>query len=153
MKLLVLAQPFDREAVNALALQVHSLHAAWRPDVFEMVDTLYSAERFEKALDEKQLYVARQAGQVIGYALLLVRHYNWPGVVNRKVLMIDELCVDQACRHQGIGRQIMEDIKALGRECGCTDIQLGVYAQNEDAIAFYEHCGMKISSLYYHMKL
>lgn len=153
MNILKLAKECDREAVNTMARQVHQMHADWRPDVFEMVEELYSQERFEKAVAEKQLYVARLDGETAGYALLVLRHYNWPGVVDRKVLMLDELCVREGHRHRGIGRQMMEDIKKLARELGCTDIQLGVYAQNKDAIAFYEHAGMEVSSFAYHMKL
>ena len=152
MNILELAKDCDREAVNARARQVHAMHAAWRPDVFEMVEELYPSDRFEKAVAEKQLYVARLDGETVGYGLVLVRHYNWPGVVDRKVLMLDELCVDENHRHQGIGKQMMEDIKDLARELGCTDIQLGVYAQNKDAIAFYERAGMTVSSFAYHMK-
>lgn len=153
MELLELAKGSDREAVNAMARQVHELHVAWRPDVFEMVEELYPLERFEKAVADKQLYVARSDGETVGYASVLVRHYNWPGVVNRKVLMLDELCVDENHRHRGIGKQMMEDIKELAREKGCTDIQLGVYAQNSAAIGFYEKVGMTVSSFAYHMKV
>lgn len=151
--MLELAKPSDREAINALARQVHALHVAWRPDVFRMVEELYPVERFERAVAEKQLYVARRYGIPIGYAAVILRHYNWPGVVDRKVLMLDEFCVDESSRGRGIGKQMMEDIKALAREMGCGDIQLGVYAQNSAAIGFYERMGMSVSSYAYHMKI
>ena len=147
------AAPSDREKINAMARKVHQLHVNLRPDIFEMVDELYPADRFEKALNENQLYVARQDGETVGYALVLTRHYNWPGVVDRKVLMLDELCVDEKFRHQGIGRRIMEDIMTLARERGCVHIQLGVYAQNDSAITFYENVGMKVSSFAFQMKV
>lgn len=143
----------DREAINALARQVHALHVAWRPDVFRMVEELYPVERFERAMAEKQLYVARQNGIPIGYAAVILRHYNWPGVVDRKVLMLDEFGVDESSRGRGIGKQMMEDIKALAREMDCGDIQLGVYARNSAAIGFYGRMGMSVSSYAYHMKI
>ena len=74
-------------------------------------------------------------------------------MVNRKVLMLDELCVHENHRCRGIGKQMMVDIRELALEWGCTDIQLGVYAQNSAAIDFYKKVGMTISSYYYHMKL
>lgn len=153
MKILELAQECDWKAVNTMAQQVHALHVAWRPDVFEMVQELYPRERFEKAVAEKQLYIARLDGETVGYAAVLLRHYNWPGVVDRKVLMLDELCVDENHRSQGVGKQMMEDIKELARNLECTDIQLGVYAQNSAAIGFYEKMDMKISSYAYHLKV
>lgn len=151
--MLELAQRSDRDAVNTMARQVHQLHVNWRPDIFEMVEELYPRERFEKAVSEKQLYVAKMDGKTVGYAAVLVRNYNWPGVVERKVLMLDELCVDEHYRLRGIGRQMMEDIRSLARQLGCSHIQLGVYAQNSAAIEFYEKIGMTVSSYAYQMKV
>lgn len=145
--MLELARPGDREAVNALALQIHEMHAAWRPDIFEMVPELYSEERFRDAVQQRQLYVARIGGVVAGYALLKIHHYDWPGVVRRKVMEIEELCVDELCRGQGIGTGILEDIHALARAFRCTDLQLGVYPQNDDAVGFYQKCGFTIRSI------
>ena len=89
----------------------------------------------------------------MGFALVVIRQYDRPGLVKRKVLILDEICVDEAYRRQGIGRQIMGDVKALARAFGCTDIQLGVYPQNTAALALYESAGMKIRSVDLQMKL
>ena len=145
--MLELARSDDREAVNALALQTHAMHVAWRPDLYEMVPELYPEERFLEAVKQRQLYVARIGGVVAGYALLKIRNYDWPGVVRRKVMEIDELCVDELCRGQGIGTEILQDIHALARAFRCTDLQLGVYPQNDDAVGFYQKCGFTIRSI------
>ena len=52
--MLQLAMESDREAVNRLAKQVHSLHVSWRPDIYEMAGELYSEERFRKAVAQRQ---------------------------------------------------------------------------------------------------
>lgn len=145
--MLELARPGDREAVNALALQIHELHVAWRPDIYEMVSELYPEDRFREAVKQRQLYVARVNGITVGYVLLKIRDYDWPGVVRRKVMVIEELCVEELCRGQGIGKQIMEDVWALSRAFRCTDLQLGVYPQNDDAVGFYQKCGFTIRSI------
>jgi len=145
--MLELARPGDWEVVNALALQIHEMHVAWRPDIFEMVPQLYSEERFLDAVKQRQLYVARIDGVVAGYALLKIRDYDWPGAVRRKVMEIDELCVDELCRGQGIGMEMMADIHALARAFRCTDLQLGVYPQNDHAVGFYQKCGFTIRSI------
>ena len=145
--MLELARPGDREAVNALALQIHELHVAWRPDIYEMFSELYPEDRFLEAVKQRQLYVARVNGITVGYVLLKIRDYDWPGVVRRKVMVIEELCVEELCRGQGIGKQIMEDVWALSRAFRCTDLQLGVYPQNDDAVGFYQKCGFTIRSI------
>ena len=145
--MLELARDTDRPAVNAMARQVHAMHVAWRPDIYEMVEELYSEERFRQAVEEKQLYVAKLSGVVAGYVLLKIRDYDWPGVVRRRVMLVDEICVEESCRGQGIGQEMMAEVCALARAFGCADLQLGVYPQNDAAVAFYQKCGFTIRSI------
>lgn len=145
--MLELAVEADRQAVNALARQVHAMHVAWRPDIYEMPGELYPEERFSEAVNQRQLYVARLGGTVAGYVSLKIRDYDWPGMVRRKVMFLDEIAVEESVRGQGIGTEMMADIHALARAFGCTDLQLGVYPQNEAAVAFYEKCGFTIRSI------
>ena len=145
--MLELACEVDRPAVNAMAKQVHAMHVAWRPDLYEMIPELYPQERFCQAVEEKQLYVAKLSGRVVGYTLLLVRDVAHPGTVKRRVMRIDEICVEESCRGQGIGREMMTDIRALAKAFGCRDLQLGVYPQNDAAVAFYQKCGFTIRSI------
>lgn len=151
--MLQLARPVDREQVECIAKEVHALHVSWRPDIYEMPDELYSAERFARVLAEKQLYVAKDREQVLGYVLLKMRSYDWPGVVRRKVMIVDELAVREEVRNKGIGSAIMDDVKVLARAFGCTDLQLGVYPQNDAAVAFYQKNGLMIRSIDMQMKL
>ena len=125
--MLELAVSADRESVNLLAREVHAMHVAWRPDIYEMVEELYSGGRFDEHIRKRELYVAKIGQSVAGYVLVKIREYNWPGVVNRKVMLIDEFCVDEICRGQGIGTQMMMEVRALAKAFGCTDLQLGVY--------------------------
>ena len=145
--MLELATPADREAVNALAREVHAMHVAWRPDIYEMPEELYPEERFLQAIQERQLYVAKLNNIVAGYVLVKIRNYDWPGVVPRKVMLVDEICVEKAFRGHGIGTRMIEEIHALARAFGCTDLQLGVYPQNDDAVGFYQKCGFTIRSI------
>jgi len=145
--MLELARECDRENVNELARQVHAMHVAWRPDIYEMVEEMYPQDRFGEEVARRQLYVAKIGGQVTGYVLLKIREYNWPGVVKRKVMLVDEIAVDDHCRNHGIGTAMMEEVRVLARAFGCTDLQLGVYPQNDAAVAFYQKCGFNIRSI------
>ena len=145
--MLELAHRNDRETVNALAREVHAMHVAWRPDIYEMVDELYSEERFQESIKARQIYVEKLNGIIAGYVLVKIRDYNWPGVVRRKVMVVDEICVEKAFRNHGIGTQMMDEVTALARAFNCTDMQLGVYPQNDEAVGFYQKCGFTIRSL------
>ena len=151
--MLELATAADREAVNEIASQVHAMHVSWRPDIYEMPEEQFTEERFSEAIRERQLYVAKLAGVVAGYTLLKKCTYDWPGVVKRSVMMIDEFGVHDMCRGQGIGKAMMEDIHALARAFRCTDLQLRVYPQNDDAVGFYQKCGFTIRSIEMQKKL
>lgn len=151
--MLQLARSCDREGINRLSRQVHAMHVSWRPDLFQMADELYPPERMTQCIQCRQLYVARLADQVAGFVLIKIREYDSPGHVRRKVLLLDEICVEEALRCRGLGSAMMEDVKALGRAFGCTDLQLGVYPQNEQAVAFYQKHGLMIRSIDMQMKL
>lgn len=145
--MLELARPEDWEAVNEIAGQVHAMHVAWRPDIYEMPEVQFTQERFSEAIAQRQLYVAKLAGTVAGYTLLKKCTFDWPGVVKRNVLMIDEFGVHETCRGHGIGKAMMEDIHALAKAFRCTDLQLRVYPQNDDAVGFYQRCGFEIQNI------
>ena len=145
--MLELAQPNDREAVEALAQQVQGMHLAWRPDLFAEADCLYPEERFQEAVRKRELYVAKLGGEVAGYALLLIAEIDAPALTKRRIMKVEELCVEESCRGQGIGRAMMEDILALARAFRCRDLELKVYPQNEGALAFYRACGFQIRNI------
>ena len=145
--MLELARLSDRTQVEALAREVHAIHVQWRPDIYEMVPELYTEERFQTAIRERQLYVARLEDTVIGYVLLKIRSYDWPGVVRRKVMVVDGICVYESHRNHGVGRQMMAEVRVLSKAFGCTDLQLGVYPQNDAAVAFYQKCGFQIQTI------
>lgn len=151
--MLELATSADREAVNEIAGQVHAMHVAWRPDIYEMPEVQFTEERFTEVVGQRQLYVAKLAGVVAGYALLKRCTYDWPGVVKRTVMIIDEFGVHESCRGHGIGKAMMADIHALAKAFGCTDLQLRVYPQNDDAVGFYQRCGFEIQNIGMQKKL
>ena len=145
--MLELAKPADREAVNALAEQVHRLHVGWRPDLFRMAEQMYSEERFLEVIEKKELFCAWQDGQVVGYMSAHVTEYDYPNVVSHREYVIEELCVREDCRGQGIGTQIMREAAALAKAFGCTCLRLGAYPENEDGLAFYRKMGFHLRSV------
>lgn len=145
--MLQLARPEDRETVNTLAFQAHSMHTAWRPDLFEETQELYCVERFSDAVKARNLYVAKINDAVVGYTLFSRRTCDWPGAVKRRILVVEEFCVHESCRGQGIGTAMMADARALAMAFGCRDLQLGVYPQNDDAVGFFQKCGFTIRSI------
>ena len=142
-----LATKHDRPDVERLAKQVHEMHVAWRPDLFQMPEELYPEELYSQLIKARELYVAKLNGTVVGYCWLRMRVSDAIGRIPRKIMLIDQLCVDEALRNHGIGTQMMEEVRVLARAFGCTDLQLGVYPQNDEAVSFYQKCGFMIRSI------
>jgi ribosomal protein S18 acetylase RimI-like enzyme len=142
-----LARAADRPEINRIALQVHELHVAWRPDLFSLPEELFPEELFKQLVKDRELYVAKMGGTVVGFCLLKIKKSDGIGRVPRKVMVIDQICVDEAFRDHGIGTQMMEEIRILAKAFGCTDLQLGVYPQNDAAVSFYQKCGFMIRSI------
>ena len=145
--MLELATKHDCPDVERLAKQVHEMHVAWRPDLFILPEELYPEELYSQLIKARELYVAKLNGTVVGYCWLRMRVSDAIGRIPRKIMLIDQLCVDEALRNHGIGTQMMEEVRVLARAFGCTDLQLGVYPQNDEAVSFYQKCGFMIRSI------
>ena len=145
--MLELARDIDREDVNRLARQVHEMHIAWRPDLFQMPEELFPEPLFRELIANRELYVAKIDQTVVGFALLRIKPSDGIGRVPRKIMLIDQICVDEGLRGHGFGTQMMEEIRILAKAFRCTDLQLGVYPQNDAAVSFYQKCGFMIRSI------
>ncbi|MDO5400239.1 MAG: GNAT family N-acetyltransferase [Eubacteriales bacterium] len=147
------AQEADREAVNSLARQVHELHVNWRPDIFRPSAEFYNEKGFAKFFAEKLMYVAEANGEVAAYVRFDLRELNHWSLMPRKILYVEELCVAEPFRHQGIGRQLMLELREIAKERGCTDMELSAVPQNETAIRLYESLGFTVRHMDFQMKL
>ena len=141
------ARPEDREAVEALARQVHGLHVSWRPDLYTMPEALYPKPLYVQALEQKSLFVARQEGTVVGYLRIRRLDAEENGLVPRRELVVEELCVREDLRGQGIGTRMLQEAAVLAKAFGCTSLRLGAYPQNEEALAFYQKLGFTVRSV------
>lgn len=57
---------------------------------------------------------------------------------------VNILVVDEAAEGRGVGAALMRFSEAWGREHGCREVCLDVFAGNERAIAFYERIGFRV---------
>ncbi len=143
----------DFETVNQLAKQVHSLHVEWRPDLFLDVKQVITQEYFEEMLLNKNIVVAKRREEIVGYMTFSISEKNHHGVRFRKYFKIDAICVDEKNRGIGAGTELLKYAKEKAKENGCTDLDLTVNEENENAIKMYEKFGFKVRSIAYSMKI
>ena len=151
--MLELARESDWEDVNRLSVQIHDLHASWRPDIYYRHDAPYPKEVFLRDIQNRMVYVAKLGGVVVGYTVLAILRKGGPGTHEKKCLRLDSICVEELLRGQGIGKAMMEDVLALASAFGCTELILGVHPENEDALSFYQKCGFQIRTINMDRKL
>lgn len=151
--MLELAKESDFEAVKRLSVQIHDLHAGWRPDLYCRSEEPYPREKFLEDIKNRLVYTAKVSGVVAGYVTLSIQDKGGPGIVSHRVMRVDSICVDETVRGQGIGKAIAEDVRALARAFGCREVVLSVHPENDDAVFFYQKCGFHIRTINMDMKV
>ena len=74
-------------------------------------------------------------------------------MTDRKELYIDDLCVDESCRGQGIAKALYRHVSDYAKTVGCGFITLNVWNGNDTAMKFYENAGLTPRSITMEMKL
>ena len=146
----------DLPRVNELRKQVFDMHAAARPDVFkeefseELQDYIYTV--FEDP--RKKILVEEDASMVRAFAILnhITRPEN-PYMHERDYLDIDEFCVDEAFRRQGIATEMIRFIRAYAQKEGFSRLELNMWEFNQEALRCYESAGFTTYRRYLEIKL
>ena len=139
------AGPRDLKAVNGLLRQVLSVHHQGRPDLFRPKGKKYTNEELLGlfAFPDTPVFVYERDGEVLGYVFCSFQQPSSGALKPVTTLYIDDLCVDEKARGQGIGTALFNYVKEFARETGCHNITLHVWECNPAAKAFYESLGLK----------
>lgn len=151
--MLQLARESDWVDIQRLSVQVHDLHAAWRPDIFYRTEEPYPREYFLEDIRDRMVYVAKLDGLVAGYVVLSIQEKGGPGTVEQKLMRLDSICVEESIRGNGIGKAMVQDVRALAKAFGCSQLILGVHPENDAAVGFYQKCGFRIRTINMDMQL
>lgn len=71
----------------------------------------------------------------------------------RPFLVLENMIVDSAYRHKGVGRALLQALEERAKARSCTQIILVTEAEREDACAFYEACGFQLNNRGFKKKL
>ena len=140
------AESRDISGMIHLLQQVGEVHHRIRHDLFRSGAQKYDRADLEALLADpnRPILIADIEGAVAGYAFCILQETaNNPVLCDRKVLYIDDICVDEEKRGQGIATALYNQVIAFARELGCHSVTLNVWCGNDGAMKFYEKCGMK----------
>ena len=84
-----------------------------------------------------------EGGRVQGYVVCQFQvAAGHPALVERKVLYVDDLCVDESQRGRKIGEKLYRHLLDFARAHGCHSLTLHVMHGNDGAERFYRRLGM-----------
>lgn len=136
------AKAGDETVIAALLEKIYEQHATGRADLFGGGKSKYSSEDVLKLFDKQDapIFVATDDNDsVIGYAFCVIKEFTSPA--HYKTLYLDDLNVDAAARRQGVATALLNACRKYGKENGCYNLTLNVWAFNEGAMRFYEKNG------------
>jgi ribosomal protein S18 acetylase RimI-like enzyme len=139
------AEAKDVTGILALLRQVGQVHHQGRPDIFRKGAQKYGASQVLAMLNSSKtpIFVAVEEEKVVGYGFCQVKIYeNDPVIADHTEVYIDDLCVDENCRGQGIGQAIYKEIIRYAKMRKADSITLNVWCCNESAMRFYEKLGL-----------
>lgn len=141
-------EALTRVAAATFALACPPHMTIERIDAF--IEGVLSRTRFEEYLDddERRVLLAEQAGQAIGYALLVATEPYDADVAAairlRPTVELSKIYVLPAAHGTGAARLLMHAGFDWARERGATGVWLGVNQQNERAQRFYAKSGFEV---------
>ncbi len=132
------------EVLARLNKCVHDLQQMWHPTIFREYNYENMYKMFDDMLQKDFIYslIAYSSNQPVGYVLLIVRNYDNPLFCEgHKSIYIDQMCVIEEFQNKGVGKMLMEKVKEFTKAKGIKRIELSVWADNVNAIKFYEKMG------------
>ena len=129
-----------------LLLQVGEVHHQIRPDLFRAGAQKYDEATLKRLLktSDRPILAAEEDGKMVGYAFCILQvTKDDPVLCDRRVLYIDDLCVDESHRGRGIAGALYRRALELARELSCDAVTLNVWWGNDNALRFYENCGLQ----------
>lgn len=140
----------DMDVINKLLYQVLKVHSDARPDLFKAGTKKYKDDELKGIIadDNRPIFVAEKEGEVVGYAFCVHQQYiDNNNMTDIKTLYIDDLCVDETARNAHVGRQLYEYVLDYARRHGYYNVTLNVWADNVNAVKFYEKLGLKVQKI------
>ena len=151
-----LATAKDIPGIENLLLQVGEVHHVIRPDIFPEGCLKYDENALELLLkDEKRpVFVSMDGETVAGYCFCVLKECEGSGVsTSRREIYIDDLCVDEHRRGQGIATRLYRHAVEYAKGLGCQFVTLNVWCGNDSAMNFYEKMGLRPRSIMLETKL
>ena len=138
----------DISGILNLLKQVLTVHAEIRPDIFKPNTTKYTDEELYYIVSNPltPVFIAVDEDEkVLGHCFCkFIQYSNDNTLTDIKTLYIDDICVDENFRGQGIAKALYNFTVDFAKAENCYNITLNVWAGNGNAVKFYESMGLTV---------
>lgn len=135
----------DSEEILKLLYQIHKIHSNNRQDIFKKNSVKYNKEELLRILNSEKyhIYVYEDENKkVLAHLFFILEEiFESNSLENRKILFIDDLCVDEFYRGKGIGKELIEFAIKKAKEFSCDSINLNVWNFKINSLEFYKKLG------------
>jgi GNAT superfamily N-acetyltransferase len=95
---------------------------------------------------DRVVFIVEASGKAVAY--LAASYATKPFRSQNPIGELDNMFVEEAYRHQGVGTQLVEAFKGWARESQVARIRVGAFAHNSPALAFYRRLGFTDTELH-----
>ncbi len=136
----------DIPAIIALNDEVHGIHVRLFPEAFKPVEPAALAKWFGDRLesDKHKVLVAEDGDGLVAY--LTLGKEERPAHLfarSRKCAYIDQVCVTERRRGEGIFQALLERASDVARGWGLSRLELSVWSDNTTAKKAFSHSGFQ----------
>lgn len=134
----------DLDRLAELGVEIQTLHADNRPDLFRPADRGAFRTFFQRQMEAGALFLVAGSGdeEAEGYTLAeVLERPQTPFQLPRKSVYVHHIAVARSARRGGLGELLLAEIAARASRVGATSVRLDSWAFNIDAHQFFEAQG------------
>ena len=136
----------DAAVIASLNVDVQQIHADAHPWRFKQPGPQTFTHSDAEALLLKPNYfafIAFESNEPVGYAVAeTVRHPETGRHQAHALVYVHQLSVRPGARRMGVGRKLLDAVKADGNANGIDLLALDIWAFNDQALAFFQSYGL-----------
>ncbi|WP_294362525.1 GNAT family N-acetyltransferase [uncultured Clostridium sp.] len=135
----------DYKSICNISKELHLYHVKNRPDIYKQERKPIYKSYYNEILKDNniEVIVITVDDKVVGYTIIrYVDLKNIDLLKDRYYAYIDEICIKETFRRQGLGKILFEYIYNLIKNKGAESLELGVWSFNKVALKFYKAMGM-----------
>lgn len=141
------ALPSDYSDIESLWIELNMHHVKLEPELIKEVKTYLPRAEYLKILEDpkQDLLIVEEDGLILGAAWLAERIHEGGQAILMPVAFVQEICVTENSRGQGLGRKLMTNIEDWASKRGLKQVEFNIWSQNQSALAFYEELGFRFT--------